>query len=231
MLSFRYSLQCRVLAVCAVLLLCACSSQQQKLAVQDEDRVDFSGSWELDYGQSDNVQARLNSLVRELRQQAERRANMNQQGGAAIGGTGSNSGEAIIGLARMAELITQSQLLEIEQDEHNIKVKREENFALTCEFYPGQFHTVETPLGSEVCGWSGHQLVFRILLPEGLNIQHLMTMGPEGERLHIATTVLSSKVSYPFTVNRVYNRFDPGNSGIRCEMTVTRGRVCTTEAR
>ena len=73
-------------------------------------------------------------------------------------------------------MITQAQLLEITQDAHDIKVKREGDFALTCEFYPGQFHTEETPLGSEVCGWNAHQLVFRLLLPEGLAIQHVFSV-------------------------------------------------------
>jgi len=189
----------------------------------------------MDYGQSDNIQTKLDTLVRELRRDAERRArssgSMNQAPGAGIvvGSSGANSGASIIGLAQMSELITRSPLLRIKQDEERISVKREETFALSCEFHSGEFHTVETPFGTETCGWNAHQLVFRILLPEGLSIQHVMTLGPEGERLNIATTVVSDQVSYPFTLNRVYNRFVPGSSGFRCTQTLTRGRVCTTE--
>jgi hypothetical protein len=130
----------------------------------------------------------------------------------------------------MAELITRSSLLEIEQADQWIRVKREETFALSCEFHPGQLHSVETPFGTEVCGWEAHQLVFRILLPEGLSIQHVMTLGPQGQRLNIATTVVSDQVSYPFTLNRVFNRFVPGSRGYRCKQTLSRGRVCTTES-
>ena len=148
-----------------------------------------------------------------------------------IGGPGTtNSGASIIGLAQMAELITESQLLEVEQDQHNIKVKRELDFALTCEFYPGQYHTVETPLGKEICGWDRHQLIFKILLPEGLTIQHVMSLGPDGQRLNIATTVISDQVTSPFTVNRVYVRYTPQDDGYSCKMTISRGRVCTTES-
>jgi hypothetical protein len=195
--------------------------------------VDFSGSWELDYSQSDNSQQKLDSVVGELNREAQRRAQANmQQGpmGAGIisGGAGVNSGSSILGLARMADLITQSALLEIEQDEHKILVKREEDFALTCEFYPGEYHTVETPFGMEVCGWSAHQLVFKLLLPDGLRIQHVMTLGAAGQKLNIATTVVSDLVTFPFTLNRVYNRFQPGESGFRCQETLTRGKVCTT---
>ena len=129
----------------------------------------------------------------------------------------------------MADLVTQSQLLEIEQDSHDIKVKREEDYALTCEFFPGQYHTVETPLGKEICGWDGHQLIFKTLFPEGLTIQQVLTMGADRRRLNIATTVISDRVTSPFTVNRVYNRYQPQDNGYRCKMTISRGRVCTTE--
>jgi len=228
-----------ILLVTACALLSACSGNSSKPALQAEntDTIDFSGSWELNYGQSDNIQTKLDSLVRDLQRQAERRNNANSgmnQGSAGaslmVGGGGANSGASIIGLARMSELITRSSLLTIVQDEERINVKREETFALTCDFFPGEFRTVETPFGTETCGWNGHQLLFRIRLPEGLSIQHVMTLGPEGERLNIATTVVSDQVSYPFTLNRVYNRFLPGSSGYRCKQTLSRGRVCTTES-
>jgi len=73
-------------------------------------------------------------------------------------------------------------------------------------------------------------LVFKIYLPEGLSIQHVMTLGASGRKLNVATTVVSDQVSYPFTLNRVYNRFVPGNSGFSCKMTLTKGRVCTTQS-
>lgn len=231
-----YFLRPRILLLMLLPLFAACSTSETTLEGQGSVEVDFSGSWELDYSQSDNIQAKLDSMVRELRRQTERRnraAGMTNQGPGAsliMGGGGTNSGSSIIGLARMAELITRSPLLQIEQDIHEIKVKREESFALSCEFHPGQLHSVETPFGTEVCGWEEHQLVFRILLPEGLSIQHVMTLGPDGERLNIATTVISEQVSYPFTLNRVFNRFVPGSRGYRCTQTLTRGRVCTTES-
>ncbi|MCB1687916.1 MAG: hypothetical protein KDI33_05500 [Halioglobus sp.] len=227
-----------LLVLCA--LLCACNSPAPKRAVLQNDNsqaVDFSGSWELDYGQSDNTQQKLDSVVGELNREAKRRAqqgNMQQGaygGGMVIGNSGANSGESILGLVRMADLITQSPLLEITQDQHKVRVKREEDFDLTCEFYPGELRRVETPFGTEICGWNGHQLVFKLLLPDGLAIQHVMTIGAAGQKLNIATTVVSSQVSFPFLLNRVYNRFEPGQSGYKCEVTLTRGTVCTTETR
>jgi hypothetical protein len=217
-------------------LLVGCSSGGGKpkkavLQGQSSAAVDFSGSWEMDYSQSDNIQTKLDSMVRELRRQAERRSQGGNQGAIMVGGSaGANSAPSIIGLARMSDLITRSPLLKIKQSEHEIKIKREENFALTCEFYAGQFQSVETPLGTEICGWNGHQLVFKILLPEGLSIQHVMTLASYGGKLNIATTVVSDQVSYPFTLNRVYNRFVPGSSGFSCKMTLTKGRVCSTQS-
>jgi len=226
-----------LLLVC--LLLCGCGSPPAKRPGMQGDNskaVNFSGSWELDYSQSDNTQQKLDSVVGELNREAERRAQGNMQqgpigGGMVMGGPGANSGTSILGLARMADLITQSPLLEIVQNENKILVKREEDFALSCEFYPGQYRKVETPFGIETCGWDAHQLVFKLLLPDGLSIQHVMTIGAAGQKLNIATTVVSDQVSFPFTLNRVYNRFEPGETGFKCQETLTRGRVCTTGSR
>jgi hypothetical protein len=226
-----------VLMLCALWLAGCGSTAPRKIDNQAAAGVDFSGFWELDYSQSDNIQAKLNALVRELRKQSEQRASAagvyQQSGGAVVigGPGGTNSGASIVGLAQMADLVTQSQLLEIQQDEHSIKVKREMDYALTCEFYPGEYHTLETPLGREICGWNRHQLVFKTILPEGLTIQQVLSLGPDGRRLNIATTVISDRVTSPFTVNRVYARYQPRDNGYSCKMTISRGRVCTTESR
>ena len=208
----------------------------QKLQNRNGKTVDFTGYWEMDYSDSDNIQVTIDSMVRELRRRAERQANGNmnssRSGGALSmgGGGGYNSAPSILGLAQMADMITQAQLLEVKQQEHEVEIKREQSFALSCEFYGDYFHTEETPFGTETCGWDSHQLLFRILLPEGLSIQHRFTLGPSGDKLNVATTVVSDRVSYPFTLNRVYNRYEPGASGISCELTLTRGKVCTTES-
>jgi hypothetical protein len=226
--------------VCLLCLyLASCSSEPPKstsVPNRTDYAVDFSGFWELDYGQSDNIQVKLNGLVRDVQKMNRARAQSSgvyQQagGGMIVGGPGAtNSGASIIGLAQMADLVTQSQLMEIEQDDHHIKVKREEDFALTCEFFIGQYHTVETPLGKEICGWKRHQMIFKMVLPEGLTVQHIMSLGPESQWLNIATTVTSDRVTSPFTVNRVYTRYEPTDDGYSCKMTISRGRVCTTES-
>jgi hypothetical protein len=227
----------RALVFCGLLACVACGgAPERELQGQTKAPVgttDFSGDWELDYSQSDNIQDELDEIVRELRKQQERRSqsgNMNRNSGYSVGGSGANSGASIMGLAQMAEIITESTLLEIAQDPNNIQIKRDGNFALACEYYDAEPRVTETPMGSEICGWSGHQMVFRIYLPEGLSIRHIFTLGPYRKRLNIATTVSSDRVSWPFTLDRVYNRYDPESGGIRCTQTLTKGKVCTTEA-
>jgi hypothetical protein len=226
-----------LVAVVAMLSSCGTSPAAKRPVLQGENTraVDFSGSWELDYAQSDNVQDKVNSLARELNREAERLARGGMQqgpvGGAMVSNYGAASGEAIMGMVRMADLVTQSPLLQIQQSTNDIRVRREGDFDLTCEFYPGELSTVETPFGIEICGWKAHQLVFRLLLPDGLRIQHVMTMGAAGQKLQIATTVSTDQVTFPFSLNRVYNRFEPGDSGYKCEVTLTRGTVCSTQTR
>jgi len=213
-------------------LLAACgnsTARNSTLQSNSSAAVDFSGSWELDYGQSDNAQQKLDSLIREMHRNAQKRARAGTRQGLVIG-SGINGGASILGLVRLADHITQSPLLKIQQDAHKVRVQREGDFDLSCEFYPGELHEITTAFGTEVCGWNQHQLVFRLQLPDGLKIQHVMTRGAAGKKLNIATTVISDQVSFPFQLNRVYNRFEPGDSGYHCEATLSRGRVCTTES-
>lgn len=193
--------------------------------------VDFSGAWEVDYARSETVNDSYEAMMRELRRQIERMQAMNQGRGGVPGGVPiAAGGEDIYALARLAEVVTDFQLMEIEQRARDITIKREGSFALYCEFGDGAPYTQRNAMGSEVCGWDGHQLVFQILLPEGIRILHRFTVDDRGERINVATTVRSDRVSYPFTLDRVFNRYDPASSGIRCKQTLTRGRVCTTEA-
>ena len=212
-----------------MLLLSGCGSTADPLPqAQSAAAVDFSGAWEVDYSESENIRDSFDVLLRELQRQAERQNRNMQQGGGTLS-VGASSGNSLYALARMAEIVTEPQLLDISQSKTEITIKREGSFALYCEFFPGELHRIESPLGSEVCGWDGHQLLFNIALPGGLSIYHRLTLGPQGERLQIATTLRSDQVSWPFNVDRVYRRYDPNSSGIRCKQTLTRGKVCTTE--
>jgi hypothetical protein len=211
------------------LLLLACSNEKVKPQIA-ADPVDMSGNWELDYARSDNLQARFNSMVRELREQTARNSN-NERNRASVGATVGSSQESLLGLAQMAELITESQLLDIEQDRVAIRVKREGNFSLSCDYGPDAPVQTHYGLGSERCFWDGQQLVFEIRLPDGLDIVHRLSISSTGSTLAIVTSLYSTRVAAPFTVRRIYRRYTPGSSGYRCTETLSRGRVCTTESR
>ena len=71
-MSLKRALHTAYAATLFIVLAGCASSTDTPLKAENQKRVDFSGHWELDYGQSDNIQARLNALVRELRRQAER---------------------------------------------------------------------------------------------------------------------------------------------------------------
>lgn len=225
--SATRSLILPLLAAVLPLLLVACADQpvQQKVA---SDPVDLSGNWELDYARSDNLQAQFNSMVRGLRAQAAR--NSNDRNRATVGPTPTSSQERLLGMAQMAEMITESQLLDIEQSRIAIRVEREGNFSLSCDYGPDAPVQIDYGLGSERCFWDGQQLVFQIRLPDGLDIVHRMSVSGSRETLGIVTTVFTRGVSEPFSLRRVYRRYTPGSNGYRCTDTLTRGRVCTTES-
>ncbi len=87
---------------------------------------------------------------------------------------------------------------------------------------------VETPFGTELCGWDGHQLIFHVSLPDGLTVRHRMTVAPDRQQLHVATTVTSTAAPAPFTLNRVYQRFEPLPSEYDCEYTLSKKKTCST---
>ncbi len=189
--------------------------------------VDMTGNWEVDYARSDNIQQQFNGIMRQLQKEAERRAKAAERG-QNYGGP-MTSGRDLVALAEMAETITAPQLLEVVQTENEVRVKRENSFALICVVDRPAPVITQTPFGTEQCGWDGHQLFFDISLPDGLHIRHRLTRSALADSLVVQTAVYSPTVQQPFVVNKVYNRFDPSKAGYRCTQTLTKGTVCTTE--
>lgn len=211
----------------AALLLVACSSSSRHEAGTTAGQVDFSGSWEVDFSQSESVRDVYTRTVHQLQRDLERRSRGQPEQQAMLA-AGAISGEGLYTLARMAEVVTEPQLLDIRQDANEITVKREGSFALQCDFRSDLERT--SAFGRETCEWRDHQLFFRVELPDGLIIVHRFILAPDGRRLQMATTLFSKQASQPFTVARVFNRYDPTRSGFTCRQTLTRERVCTTES-
>ena len=189
--------------------------------------MDFSGHWEVDYARSDSVQTQLNSTFRDIQRQAQRQRDAAEKGvtyqGPPIGDV-----DAILALAKMAELVTASDLLEIHQDVAVVRIDRENSFALVCDISDGQ--TSATQLGREACWWDGQQLHFAIDLPEGLSIRHRFIRSADGALLAQRTRLSTRGTNRDFEVSRIFARFEPGNRGYHCINTLSRGRVCSTES-
>ncbi len=226
----------------ALALCAACAAPQpvpppvespgSEAAASRSEAVDFSGSWELDYRRSDNLQQRVRRAHQEMLRQAERnwRASRLEMSNSRMAQEASrelsDAMAAIIPLARLADFITTSQVLEIEQSASEILVEREDTFSLHCNFQGDTPRPVNAALGNELCGWDANQLVFKVDLPEGTLIDHRLSLAPDSQKLHIATTVSRGR-NRSFTLNRFYSRFEPLPLGYQCEYTLSRGNVCS----
>jgi len=185
---------------------------------------DFSGHWELDYQLSDHPNEKIHqvyvekrsALERELQRQGNRRLMVDPQ---------VLNLSSIVGLGRLAERIAQATVLEIRQREGHIVIERNDDFALTCDF--GDMHPRPSVIGAEACGWDEDQLIFEISLPDGLNVHHKLSIASDRSRLNIATTVRVAGLRFPFTLNRVYMPFEPGEGMYHCEYTIARQTTCS----
>ena len=209
---------------CLSLLLSACATQtpSQIDSIFSPQIIDLSGHWEKNYQLSDDINSKFQLFIYDI-QRPYTNSNASVQG---VPRTGI-SNESLIGLLQITEDITKVTLLEIEQDQNSIQINREDNFALTCDYFERAFVNSNTPFGSESCGWNGQQLLFQMKLNDGLGIFHQITLGPDGQQLNITTTVSSSVVSNPFTVSSYYQRYSPPEYNYDCIFTLSRNNVCT----
>ena len=213
--------------LCVILGLCGCGASttpQQRVA--DTPVADFSGHWEVDYARSDSVQTQLNSTFRDIQRQARRQRDAAERG-VTYQGPPLGDVDTILALAKMAELVTASDLLVVHQDIAFVRIDRENSFALVCDIRDGQ--TSATQLGQETCWWDGQQLHFYIELPEGLSIRHRFVRSADGALLAQRTRLSTRGTQRDFEVSRIFARFEPGNRGYQCIDTLSRGRVCSTE--
>lgn len=220
-----------LLIIALGLLLAGCSSQRvpEAAGFAPARPVALSGAWEIDHARSDNIQQQFNAIARQLQREAERRAKAAERG-QSISPIPTTSGRDLYALAEMAELITAPTLLDVVQTDSEIRLKRENSFALICRTDQPPPVVSVSPFGEERCGWDGHQLFFDIDLPDGLTIRHRVSRPVLADFLVIETAVYSPVVREPFVVRKVYNRYDPSKAGYRCTQTLSKGIVCTTES-
>lgn len=180
--------------------------------------IDLSGSWERDYSRSDDIQGALNSTLRRVYRPPPDSAypaptqNLNK----------------VVDLARFADLITRFDVMTITQNENEIKIARKDDFTMLCQFYDGYAKRTESEFGAEVCSWSGKQLFSYLVLPDDVMVSNRYSLSADGSSLHVATTVASGATRVPFTINRVYRKFEPPESEFNCIETLSMKRVCST---
>jgi len=215
---------------CCVLLWClaltGCVSDAREIPSVNEPVPDFSGYWEVDYARSDSVQNQLNAAFREVQREIRRR-NEAAERGTPYQGLPLGNVDQLIALAQMAELVTDSALIEVMQDTEFIRFERENSFALRCRITRAS-QTVSS-LGSEMCWWDGEQWHFWIQLPDGLTIKHRFSRAADGQLLSQRTLVGATQTTQTFEVGRIFARYEPGQRGYHCTETLSRGKVCTTE--
>ena len=188
--------------------------------------AELGGHWEVDYARSDTVQTQINASFREVQREIRRRQEAVERG-ASPQGMPLGDLDTLIALAKMTELVTDSDLLEIEQDPHILRVERANNFALSCDLDEAQ--VVHSLLGAERCWWDGQQWHFLVRLPDGLSIEHRFSISEDSRSLAQRTVLAAPGVNRALEVVRIYSRYDPSARGFRCKETLSRGRVCTTE--
>ena len=219
-----------VLAACLLATGCAQQAAQDAPPARFDGGMpaDFSGSWERDYSRGDDINGVLNGLFYELGRKAAQRHSNDPRFGNPQPAISQRDAESLLALARLAELITRPDVLTIAQNDHEVRIARKDDFAMTCEFYDGVAKGTISDYGTEVCGWDGDQLVSHLILPDGLNVVHRFALSADGDKMRVTTTVSSGTARLPFTINRFYMQFEAPSSDLNCIETLSMKRVCST---
>jgi len=219
----------RLLAIGWLSLSLGCAQERHTEAItRVATPVDMTGHWEIDFARSDSLQDQLGSIARRVQREAVRRARLAEEGRGYAGSPLPDQSD-LVTLARLAEIITEPVLVEVIQNDARIRVKRDKSFALVCEYDgSGLSITVDT-LGIQRCGWDGDQLFFVMELEEGLDVTHRLSRSDKTDMLLLVTSVETTSTRFPLVVSQYFTPYDPDALGYRCERSLTRGKVCSTQ--
>ena len=219
------------LAVIGACLVAGCAGQpavvgEAARSFEGPMPADFSGSWQRDYARGDEADQAFRDAYYELyRYIPDRPAYPGAPGPTA---PSSKDREALLAVARLAELITRPDELTIVQDDVEILIQRDDDFAMLCAFFDGVAKPTASGYGTEICGWDGSDLVSNLILPDGLQVVHRLTISADRSQLRVITTVASTTAKVPVTIRRFYTRFQRPSSGFNCIETLSMKRVCST---
>lgn len=185
----------------------------------------FAGSWQKDFARSDKWEEEVQRIIDQLNREMQRQQGRGDAG--AVGMSGSRRGVGnLVAHARLAEMITRQTTMRIIQAGDEVRIERQGDAALVCSTLAEIENTFSSAHGSELCGWDRLQLVFQIMLAEGVLIEHRFSVDPSGEELSMLTSV-SSRGSTPFNLMSFYTRYEAPEDGINCVQTLSRGLVCS----
>jgi hypothetical protein len=215
------------------LSLCGCSSSGNGTVAGNTAEApilrgvprNFSGHWEKNFQLSDDFNNTFSLYVANIRRAYA------SQNGAGLNNAPTTSNDAIEGLARFTEELTRMPLLDIVQDENEVRIDRENDFPLRCAYAGRQFVRSSNDFGADACGWESDQrLVFQLALGGGLTITHQFTLSPDSTTLNVTTRVSSSSVAVPIVISNYYRRYASPERDFDCRLTLTRSNVCSQRA-
>ena len=227
-LTVPVSIQKLLIAFAFLLGLLGCSSSRGvPTALPQGNAINVTGAWEVDYKMTENAQEKLLFLYEIARSQISQEQRRREDP-RALGRQGVERAiddlNGLIKLGTLADSMNRTNVLRIEQGDDYVLVKRDDDFALTCELGRDK---PEFGYGLEWCGFDKNgQLMYVSRLPEGLDIVHRFMLSDNGERLSVSTTVKTPALSDAYTINRVYMPFEEGGSLYNCEFTLEKKKTC-----
>lgn len=191
-------------------------------------RPNFAGHWEQDYARSDRWDEELHRSVNALQREAVVRQQRGD-GGPWVLGNARRQARSIMAKARLADMVTRQGAFDIVQTRDQVRIERVDDAPLICSTMSDRQQTFDSIHGSESCAWERRQLLFEVVLPEGVSIQHRFSLDPDGDTLSVLTRV-SSRNAPPFDLRQFYQRYDPSAASYRCVQTLSQGQICSTES-
>ncbi|MCC5887098.1 MAG: hypothetical protein JJT88_11755 [Gammaproteobacteria bacterium] len=211
----------------------ASASETAAPAAQDQRvqntilRPNFTGHWEQDYARSDRWDDELYRTVNELQREALLR-HQRGDGGPWVLGNARRQARSVMAKARLADMVTGQGAFEIVQTREQVRIERAGDAPLICSTITDRQETFDSVHGRESCAWERQQLLFEVVLPEGVTIEHRFSLDPGGDAMSVLTRV-SSRDAPPFALRQFYQRYDKSTASFRCVQTLSRGQVCSTE--
>ena len=222
-------LQCRLpapfrIAICTVMVsvsLTGCLTSGPPPIEHHPRVVAFSGTWEVDFARSEDSRRQLLLLYDRLQERVA------LQGDSRSRYEIRQMQEDLVGLFNLAEEMTRSTAINIDQSRGYVEVRRNEDFALVCDFSSSETSRRMIGPGVEYCGFDETgQLVFVVRLHEGLTVTNRFVMAHDRSRISMVTSLDHSRLPYPVTMRRMFMPYQEGESAWKCEFTLAKKTTC-----